>query len=177
MKHCRFAVIAAFALSLAGCGATTQEVEKSVESKYLGQPSDAFFMRYGAPQSSFKLNDGGTMYRWRGGETTINVPAQYRTVAPAAPVMESGRSTTTTNVSRPDESTTITRSTTRGYSFSVGVPTAQQVLVSPAQTVQIFCEAEITTNPGGMITHIHATQDTRGVGFSLSRCAEVFEVK
>jgi hypothetical protein len=78
-------------------------------------------------------------------------------------------------VSRPDPNTTITH--TRSSSFSIGIPTAQQVLVQPAQTVQLFCEAQITTDAKGIITHIHASQDARGAEMSLSRCAEVFHVK
>jgi hypothetical protein len=69
------------------------------------------------------------------------------------------------------------RAHTRSSSFSIGIPTAQQVLAQPAQTVQLFCEAQITTDAKGIITHIHASQDTRGAEMRLSRCAEAFHVK
>lgn len=168
-------------LTLWGCGATTHQAEKSMQASFIGKPSDAFFAKYGAPMSAFKLNDGGTLYRWRGGESTVNIPAQYRTIAPVAPAMgtETGRSTTTTSVSQPNANTTVSRSTTRSFSvgMGVGVPLAQQILVSPARTEQLFCEAEITVNAQGLITHVHALQDTHGEAFSQSRCAEVFNVK
>jgi hypothetical protein len=91
--------------------------------------------------------------------------------------METGKSTTITHTSHPDANTTVTHSTTHGFSVGIGLPMAQQVLVSPAQTVEVFCEAEITVDPQGIIRHIHATQDTRGLEFGISRCAEVFNVK
>ena len=39
----------------AGC-AGTQEAGKSMATQYLGKPSDTFFARYGAAQSSTKFN-------------------------------------------------------------------------------------------------------------------------
>lgn len=51
------------------------------------------------------------------------------------------------------------------------------MIVTPAHTIQVFCEAQITTDAKGIITHIHASQDTRGANMGLSRCAEVFGVK
>jgi hypothetical protein len=166
------------ACTVAGCGATTQEAERAVEATWLGRPSDAFFSRYGAPQSSFPLNNGGTLYRWRGGDQTINVAPQFRTIpTPGLPGMQADRSTTVTHTSHPDANTTVTTSSSRGLSIGFGMPLAQQVLVAPAQTIQVFCEAEITTDPQGVIRHIHATQDTRGAFMGISRCAEVFNVR
>ena len=48
-----------------------------------------------------------------------------------------------------------------------------QVLVRPAQTRQLFCEATITTDAEGRITAFNILRDTTGEGFSLSRCNEV----
>ncbi len=180
MRHaCLFLAPAAVALGLVGC-ASTHEAEKAMATQYLGKPSDAFFAQYGAPQSSYKLNDGSTVYDWIGGRGTVQVPPVYRTVTPAMPAMPamgSSQTHTTTTVSNPTPGTTVTKSHSTSVGFSVGMPTPAQVMVTPAQTVEVFCEAQITANAQGIITHIHASQDTRGLGMSLSRCAEVFGVK
>ena len=179
MRTIRFATLAAAALMLTAC-ASTKEAEKSMATQYLGKPSDTFFAKNGAPQSSYKLNDGGTVFDWVGGRGTVQVPPVYRTVTPvmpAMPMMGTESTHTTTHVSNPSPNTTVTTSRSTSVGFSVGVPTAAQIMVTPAQTVEVFCEAQITTNAQGIITHIHAAQDTRGVGVSLSRCAEVFGVQ
>lgn len=166
------------AVAAAGC-AGTQEAEKSMTTQFLGKPSDAFFAQYGAAQSSTKLNDGGTVYDWIGGRGTVNVPPVYRTAAPpmmAMPAMGGTETHSKTTVSNPSPGTTVTTTKSTSVGFSVGVPTAMQVMVTPAQTVEVFCEAQITTNAQGIITHIHASNDTRGMGMSVSRCAEVFGV-
>jgi hypothetical protein len=176
MIKARTLTLVCAAALLAACG-TTKEAEKSMAAQYLGKPVDSFFARHGAPQSSYKLSDGGTVYDWVGGRTTIDVAPVYRTITPvAAPAMGTGETKTTTHTSNPSPGTTVTTSRTTGYSFSVGVPTAMQVMVTPAQQIQVFCEAQITTNAQGIITHIHASQDTRGAEMKLSRCAEVFGV-
>jgi len=164
----------AFAVLVGAC-ASTRDADKSAESHFLGKPSDAFFSQFGPPQSSFKLNDGGTVYTWVGGQSTVTVPPVYTTVTPPMAGTGFGQTQTTTHVSNPSPGTTVT--TTRSHSFSIGVPTTQQVVVTPAQTIQVFCAAQITTDAKGNITHIHATQDTRGAGMSMSRCAEVFGVR
>lgn len=48
--------LAALAVAAAAGCAGTQEAEKSMATQYLGKPSDTFFARYGAAQSSTKLN-------------------------------------------------------------------------------------------------------------------------
>lgn len=165
-------------LAAAGC-AGTQEAEKTMATQYLGKPGDTFFARYGAAQSTTRLSDGGTVYDWVGGRGTVNVPPVYRTAAPpmmAMPAMGGIETHSKTTVSNPSPGTTVTTTRSTSVGFSVGVPTAMQVMVTPAQTVEVFCEAQITTNAQGIITHIHASNDTRGMGLSLSRCAEIFGV-
>lgn len=164
-------------LAMAGC-ATTEEANKAMQSRWVGQPSDAFFAAYGPPIRSFPLNNGGAVYSWRGGETTRVIPAQYQTVQPAAPAAPLASNTqTTTTVSNPNPNTTVTRTTTS--SMSIGLPTVQpqQVMVRPERVESLLCEAQITVDAGGVITNIQASRDTTGAGLSLSRCAEVFGVE
>ncbi len=175
MNQMRIVAIGVVLAVLAGC-VTTEQAQKAMDSRFIGQTSDAFFAQYGAPQSSFGLNNGGTTYRWKGGETVINIPAQYKKVEPSSPGVGTSNTKTTTNVSRPDANTTVTETSSTTFSMNVSAP-AQQVLVSPARTVQVFCEAQISVDSKGIITNIQVTQDTQGAGLSISRCAEVFNVK
>ena len=96
---------------------------------------------------------------------------------PANPVL--GQTTkTTTTVTQPNAGTTVTETRTTSSGISIGAaPAVQQVLVTPARTERLFCEAQITTDTAGIIVNVEATGDTTGAGFSLSRCAEVFGVK
>lgn len=72
-----------------------------------------------------------------------------------------------------DADTTVTNSTSVGFSRA----TPSQVLIAPARTEQLFCEATVTTDSKGLIARVQATQDTRSAGLSGSRCAEVFGVE
>lgn len=167
-------VAAVFGLAvLVGC-TTTEDANKAIQSQWIGRPSDQFFSQYGMPLSSFTLDNGGTIYRWRGGVTTQNIPAQYRTVDDGADKDE-GYEETTTTVTEPDYGTTVTETTTTRVSLGRNRP--RQVLVSPARTETLFCEAQITVDQAGIVQNIQATNDTTGEGLSLSRCAEVFGVK
>lgn len=170
--------IALLAPGLAAC-TTTEEANKAIKSRFIGQSSDVFFSQYGAPLSEFQLNNGGTVYRWRGGETSRTLPAEYRTLAPASdPMAGKTTSKTTTTVSQPNSSTTVTETRTTSSSVSFGGAAGpQQVLVRPARVEHLFCEAQVTVDADGIITNVEATRDTDGEGFSLSRCAEVFGVK
>ncbi|MCQ8781506.1 hypothetical protein [Mangrovibrevibacter kandeliae] len=62
---------------LSGC-TTTEEASQAIQSRWIGQPSDAFFSAYGPPASEFALNDGSTLYTWRGGDTERQIAATYR---------------------------------------------------------------------------------------------------
>ena len=168
-------VIIAIAIGFAitGC-ATTQQAQKAMESRFIGQSSDAFFSRYGAPQSSFTLNNGSTIYRWRGGQTTVYVPAEHNQFGPATTGIGASKTRTTTQVSHPSPNQTVTKTTTT--SFGMGASSPQQTMISPARNLPVFCEAQITVDAKGIITAIQATNDTRGAGLSISRCAELFDV-
>ena len=176
-RHATVAAISAVAaVALSGC-VSTQDVSRSLATRYVGQPSDAFFAQYGPPTNSMRLNDGSTVYNWHGGDSMIMVPAEYKTVdTPASPPL-AGNSTTRTSVSHPDENTTVTNSSTTSWSLGGSAGGSQQVLVRPAYQKQLYCEARITADPQGRIVSVEATQDTQGAGFSISRCAEVFNVK
>lgn len=168
--------IALLAPALAAC-TTTEEANKAIKSRFIGQPSDVFFSQYGAPISEFSLNSGGKIYRWRGGDTTRTLPAEYTTIgAPNDPMAGHTTTKTTTTVLQPNSSTTVTetRTTSSGMTFGA-MP--QQVMVKPPRVEHLFCEAQITVDGGGIITNVEATRDTDGEGLSLSRCAEVFGVK
>ncbi|MCB8837215.1 hypothetical protein [Aurantimonas sp. VKM B-3413] len=151
---------ACLAAGMAGC-TTTEEANQAIQGRWIGQSSDAFFSQYGPPASQFPLNGGGTIYTWRGGETDRNIPAQYRPTTKQELELEKKGPRTIINI---------------GGDMSMDRAPPGQVLVSQARTEQLGCEAQITTNPAGVITAIRASRDTDGEGFSLSRCAEVFGV-
>ena len=164
-----------FVFGLSGC-ATTQDAEKAVADKYIGQSSDAFFSRYGPPRSYYELKNGGKVYTWVGGEGSIHIPEETKTIAPAAPAAQQTTEKTTTS-QKTTGNTTVTKSTTT--SFSVGTPAAPPVTVvtKEAQDVPIYCELQITVDADDDITDIRATGDTQSAGFVGSRCAEVLGVK
>ncbi len=164
------AALGILALGVAGC-TTTEEANKAIQSKWIGQPVDSFFTFYGPPASSFPLNDGGMIYTWVGGQTVRHIPAQYQTLPPndANKVTR----TTTETQKNADGSTTTT---TRSSSFGISQPAAPR-MISPARSEELFCELQITAGPDKMIRMLRATNDTDGEGLSLSRCAEIMGVK
>ncbi|MEF2073325.1 hypothetical protein [Consotaella aegiceratis] len=145
---------------LTGC-TTTEDANLAIQSQWMGQPSDAFFAQYGPPASQFALNDGGTIYTWRGGDTERSIAAQYRPMTESEKKHAKDGPRTVINI---------------GSDPAPYVPPGQ-VLVSPARTEQLGCEAQIATNADGIITSIRTSRDTDGQGFSFSRCAEVFGVE
>ncbi|MER0239394.1 hypothetical protein [Fulvimarina sp. MAC8] len=151
------------ALGLAAC-TTTEDANQAIQSRWTGQQSDLFFSQYGPPASTFPLNNGGTVYTWRGGETVRDVPAQYRAMSKEERKFEEKRRNNSTIINI-------------GGSMSMESAPPGQVLVTPARTEQLGCEAQITTNDRGIITNIRTSRDTDGEGFSFSRCAEVFGVE
>lgn len=74
----RLAALALAAATLAGC-TTTEEANNIIQSRWIGQPAELFFSRYGPPVSEFRTGSGNTIYTWRGGEKTQYIPAQYST--------------------------------------------------------------------------------------------------
>ncbi|MBO0902133.1 hypothetical protein [Jiella sonneratiae] len=160
MKRIATTSILAFGL-LSGC-TTTEEANQAIQGRWIGQQSDAFFSQYGPPSSSFPLNSGGTVYTWRGGETVRTVSAQYRDMTKQErEYEEKRRGSTIINI---------------GGNMAMDATPPGKVLLSPSRTEQLGCEAQITTDAGGIITNIRTSRDTDGEGFSFSRCAEVFGV-
>jgi len=43
---------------------TTQQANEALETKFIGQSTDNFFLQYGPPSSSYQMNDGRMMYQW-----------------------------------------------------------------------------------------------------------------
>ena len=145
------------AAALSAC-VTTGDVDLQLKSQWIGASSDQFFTRYGPPASEFKLANGGKIYTWRGGQAVRHVDAQYQIIDGDTFMM--GR---------------------HGHwhggvaGFWIGSPGA--IMVSPPRDESIYCEAEITVDRKRVIQAIRASGDTAGLGFSLSRCAEVLGVK
>lgn len=167
------AALGVLATIMGGC-TTTEEANKAIQSKWIGQPVDSFFTYYGPPVSSFPLNDGGVIYTWVGGETTRYVPAQYQTPQPANQDANRVTRTTTETLKKADGSTVTT---TKTSSFGISAQPIAPQMISPARTEELFCELQITTGADKTIRMLRATKDTDGEGFSLSRCAEVMGVK
>ncbi|ODN70241.1 hypothetical protein A6302_02452 [Methylobrevis pamukkalensis] len=87
MKRTRVMASGLALLGLAAC-VTTEQAGQAITARWIGQPSDAFFVQYGPPRGSYVLANGDTIHTWRGGETTKHVPAQYAPVATAAPTFQ-----------------------------------------------------------------------------------------
>jgi len=159
----------AASVAVAGCK-TTEEANKALRGKWIGQTADAFFIENGPPVSSYELDGGGVIYTWRGGETSYVRPARVQTQGTTQPLNRSQRTVTT--VSNPAPGTTVTRTRTTSTSFGATMPTS--VIVEPARRVDLFCEAQIATDAQGVITSVRINRDTEGAGLSFSRCAELF---
>jgi hypothetical protein len=62
------------AAAVSACS-TTEQAASALRSKWIGQPADAFFLRYGPPAGDFKLANGDTIYTWAGGQASFAMPA------------------------------------------------------------------------------------------------------
>lgn len=80
-------------LSLAGC--TTDKAAQQMQSSWVGRSTDQFFVQNGPPVTSFKLNDGRTLYTWRSGVRNVSMPATATTNATTS----GGYTVATTNIS------------------------------------------------------------------------------
>ncbi len=169
MKY-RLTMMAAALVALSGC-TTTEEANTAIQSRWIGQPADAFFTRYGPPVNDFPTRDGGTIYTWRGGEKTNYIPAQYAT--PDNDDDDFARTKTRTVTRTSDDGDEQVATTTR---TSIGFSDNTPRMISPARTEELFCEVQISAGTDDRITSIRASNDTTGEGLSLSRCAEVLEV-
>ncbi len=64
-----FAALVALSV-LSGCG-TTGIANDAARDRWIGQPSDAFFVKHGAPKRQLTLNNGGKVYAWE----TVAMPS------------------------------------------------------------------------------------------------------
>ena len=122
-------------------------------------------MRLGPPKTSFPLQSGGTVYSWQVSDVVLTIPAQYQTVKPPSG-FDTERSKSTTTVIHPGASTTVAETRFSSFSFGAG-PAATRVLVAPARTVPLYCQAQISVDPAGIVNHVHVTADTQGTGLQL----------
>jgi len=74
-------------LLLAGC-VTTQNVRDGFFPLWTNRDFDEFIMEYGAPSSSFNLQNGSTVYKWSSGVVVLNKP-----VTTTRTVQDSGNGT------------------------------------------------------------------------------------
>ena len=65
------------ASALAGC--TTDKAAEELNSKWIGQKADDFFIAHGPPQSSYALADGRTIYTWQSVPKVYTLPATSTT--------------------------------------------------------------------------------------------------
>ncbi|MEN0040515.1 MAG: hypothetical protein AAF764_04175 [Pseudomonadota bacterium] len=164
-------------LAVAGC-TTTEEATQKASATWVGQSSDAFFSRHGAPYSQFAKQDGGILYKWRGGQTSIrrkiNRPANA--TAPKPPessVFSRSSQRSSTTISQTSPNTVVTKSRSSGSSVNIDVGGLLGAPTQPThRTIQVFCEMQIDTAPDGTIRNLTTIRDTGGT-FSLSRCDEV----
>jgi len=161
------------AIAVAGC-TTAQEATQKASATWVGQSSDTFFARYGAPYSQFETQDGGKLYKWRGGQTSIRRKINNNAAKPNQNSLystSSQRSSTTVSQTSPNTSVTKTRSSGSSVDIDVGA-----LLGAPSQpthrTIAVFCEMQINTSADGTIRSLSTIRDTGGTA-SLSRCDEV----
>lgn len=148
---------------LAGC-TTTEDANRALQSRWIGQPVERFFAAYGPPIDEYPLSTG-KIYTWRGGDKTRYIPPVYTQYEPARTIVR-----TETRQNGSGQTVTQTRVITRD-------PFWEPELITPGRYEQLFCELQINTDKGGLILTIRASNDTTGNGFSLSRCAEVLGVE
>jgi hypothetical protein len=58
---------------LAGC-TTTDQANEAMAGKFIGQPTDSFFLSYGPPAASHRLDDGRMMYLWAENSQSLYIP-------------------------------------------------------------------------------------------------------
>lgn len=159
-------LIAALMLPLAALAActTTEDANRALQSRWIGQPAERFFAAYGPPIDEYPLSSG-KIYTWRGGDKTRYIPPVYSRPEPARTIVR-----TETRQDGSGQTVTQTRVITRD-------PFWEPEVITPGRYEQLFCELQINTDASGVISTIRASNDTTGNGFSLSRCAEVLGVE
>lgn len=149
---------------LASC-TTTEDANRAMQSRWIGQPVERFFAAYGPPIDEYPLSSG-KIYTWRGGDKTRYIPPTYSSPEPAQTIV---RTQTRTDGSGKTV-VTQTRIVQRA-------PFWEPEMISPPQYQRLFCELQINTDKSDVIISIRASNDTDGDGLSLSRCAEVLGVE
>ncbi len=94
---------------LAGC-TTTEDANRALQSRWIGQPVERFFAAYGPPIDEYPLSSG-KIYTWRGGDKTRYIPPVYTRPEPARTIIRtetsqdgSGQTVTQTRVITRDPS-------------------------------------------------------------------------
>lgn len=131
------------ALALTACQ-SSQEAVRLVQSEWVGQRADAFFVANGPPRDSFPRDGGGMIYTWRGGDATITRPGQLQARQTVGPAYD-------------------------GRPLRGAIVNDQ-----PPQQLNYFCEMQIAADNQDIIESIRISRDTAGTGFSFSRCSELF---
>lgn len=66
------------AIFLVGC-TTTNQANQALSARFQGKDADSFFVTYGPPSSTYKLNSGGTLYTWQENARIYNMPGTVNT--------------------------------------------------------------------------------------------------
>ena len=177
-----FAALSLASVALAGC-TTTEETTANAQSRWVGQPADVFFAAYGPPRSNYPLNNGGTLYTWRGGEKEVPVAKPRNSMfkkPPQQTTFNRGFSKTTTKVTHMSPGMIKTTTKSSSGSASINVDKLLNTLANGGRAPKpemrrVYCEMQISTDANDVITSLHNTGDTAGAGFSLSRCAEILK--
>jgi hypothetical protein len=75
MRHQLIAAITF--LTLAGCGASQQQVTAALQERYSGQRVDVLVAQFGPPTSTFTMQDGSASYEWNIANRTDVIASQY----------------------------------------------------------------------------------------------------
>ncbi|MCV0351407.1 hypothetical protein [Nitratireductor sp.] len=161
----------ALCAGISGC-TTAREATQQTAVRWVGSSSDQFFAIHGAPYSSFERDDGGKIYRWRGGETSIRRSLDSSVGTQPGNGFGKSYSRSSKKVSRPDANTTRTRTRSSSASFNINVAGILNAQKPAYRDERLYCELSISTDTNGVITSLQRLADTGGA-FSLSRCDEV----
>jgi hypothetical protein len=73
MWRCYASVALCLLIALPGC-TSTEQANSALHARYIGTPSDDFFIQHGPPIAEHRLNDGRMMYLWTSGRSTVHLP-------------------------------------------------------------------------------------------------------
>lgn len=165
MPLSRHLIAALIPLALLSACTTTEDANRALQTRWIGQPAERFFAAYGPPTGEYPLSSG-KIYSWRGGDKTRYTPPTYSTPEPDRTIVRTQTRTDGSGKTVVTETRIVQRD-----------PFWEPEMISPPQYQQLFCELQINTDKSDIIVSIRASNDTDGDGFSLSRCAEVLDVK